>query len=59
MCSCVFAVPCSGAVPERNQCTMPVRAERRDQPASGVGVGCGGWRVPGAWKADPVHCSEV
>lgn len=33
------------------QCTRPVRAELRDHWMRGC-------RVPGAWKADPVHCSK-
>lgn len=45
------------SMPEMNQRTTPVRAEPRDRPATGGGTG--GWRVLGAWKADPVHCREA
>lgn len=44
-------------MPEKKQCTVPVRAELRGHPATGVEWG--GCRVPGAWKADPAHCSEM
>lgn len=44
-------------MPEKGQPTVSVRVELRDWPASGGFAG--GWRAPGTWRVDPVHCREA